>query len=155
MKFALLSILTLSMSAFAGQVDLKKLNKGDLIDICSNVCGEEYAQKAEIRDFFQLKVYKDKISQSGLTCFKKTSWASEGTPCHARKFHKGIHRDGLAPSKTELHTATHSLKQNGGWCIAYNEEDFAGMKKSVDNGDFKPGQVVCVSGVDLESVKTN
>ena len=134
-------------------VGFRALEKGDLIDICSKSCGEEYSNKVEVRDFYQLRGNKKAADRQGLTCFKKISWASEGTPCHKRTAHKGIHKDGLAPNKTEVHRGSWSDKKGGAWCIAYNEEGFTGMKEGIEKGSYKAGQVACVSGVKLNSYK--
>jgi len=37
--------------------------------------------------------------------------------------------------------------------MAYNEDDFKGMKEAIVSGQIKPGQIVCMSGMTLSSVK--
>ncbi len=154
MKFFMFSIALLtSVNIFAKPYDLKSLDQEKLKNICSEVCGAEYASKVEIRDFGQLKIYPDLINQAGLLCSKPVEWLSEGTPCHTRKAHLGIHSSGLAPTKTEIHRGSWSVERGGAWCIAYNEDDFKGMKEAIKKGLFKPGQVACSSGMTLKSIK--
>jgi hypothetical protein len=142
-----------SLSAFAAPLDFKTMGEEDLKKICSDVCGAEYASKVELRDFYQLKIYPDLINQTGLLCSKPVEWLSGGTPCHKRKPYLGIHSEGLAPTKTEVHRGEWSVKQGGAWCIAYNEADFNGMNNAIQAGKFKPGQVACSSGVKLDSIE--
>ena len=154
MKLFLLTFSFLSsLHAFAAPYEFKSMNQEALLKTCSEICGQEYASKAEIRDFYQLKKYPDLINQAGLLCSTPVEWQSQGTPCHKRKVHLGIHRDGLAPTKTEIHRGSWSTEQGGAWCIAYNEDDFKGMKKALKKGLFKPGQVACMSGMTLDSIK--
>jgi hypothetical protein len=147
-----LSILT-SISLFASPLDLKSLKKDDLKKICSKVCGKDYASNAEIRDFYQLKIYPDSINQAGLLCSGPVKWQPEGTPCHKREAYLGIHYNGLAPTKTEIHRGSWSTERGGAWCMAYNEDDFKGIKKAIISGQIKPGQIVCMSGMALSSAK--
>jgi hypothetical protein len=151
--FLLFVSLASSVSVLAGPLDFKTMGEDDLKNICSEVCGATYTSKVELRDFFQLKKYPDLINQTGLLCSKPVEWQSTGTPCHNRKPYMGIHSNGLAPTKTEIHRGGWALQQGGAWCIAYNEDDFIGMKKAIIAGKFKPGQVACLSGMKLESIK--
>jgi hypothetical protein len=154
MKFTTITfLLSLSLGVHAGPLNFKSLDKTKLIKICSDVCGVDYTSQVEIRDFFQLKVYPDVINQSGLLCSRRVEWRSQGTPCHQRNAFLGIHMNGLAPEKTEIHRGSFSVEQGGAWCIAYNEDDFKGMKQAINEGKFKPGQVACMSGMTLESIK--
>lgn len=133
------------------QIDFRSKSKEDLKNLCALSCGDEYSHKVEIRDFFQLKQYPEKLSRAGLTCFKKTQWAQSGTPCHQRESFLGIHTRGLAPTKTEVHRGSWSTKRGGAWCIAYNEDDFPGMASDIASEKYRPGQVACVSGIKLGS----
>jgi hypothetical protein len=154
MKFFILSLsLFSSISTFAGPLDFKSTTQINLQKICSEVCGEKYTANVQIRDFYQLKIYPDKINQAGLLCSQPVEWKSKGTPCHKRKAYLGIHQDGLAPEKTEIHRGAWSVERGGAWCIAYNEDDFKGMKKAIKAGKFKPGQVACMSGMTLDSIE--
>jgi len=141
-------IMAISVNTYANesQYDFKSLENEDLLSICSMACGEKYTHKADVRDFIQLKLHPDKLSQAGLVCFQK-GWVSEGTPCHSREYNMGIHKDGLAPTKTEVHGGNYAKKNNGAWCIAYNEEDFPGMKDQISEGKIKAGQVACTAGI--------
>ncbi len=144
--FGIIAISSINLFASESQYDFKSLEKEDLITICSMACGESYTHNADVRDFFQLKNQPNKLSQAGLVCFQK-GWVSEGTPCHSREFNKGIHKDGLAPTKTEVHGGNYARKHNGAWCIAYNEEDFPGMKDQIKDGKIIPGQISCTAGI--------
>ncbi len=148
----LLSILT-SISLFASPINLKSLGNDDLKKICSEVCGKDYASNAEIRNFYQLRIYPDSIHQAGLLCSGPVKWLSEGTPCHKGESYLGVHSDGLAPTKKEIHRGSWSTERGGAWCMAYNEDDFKGMKKAITSGQIKPGQIVCMSGMTLSSVR--
>jgi hypothetical protein len=141
------------LEAYADAYDFKSLEKKQLIKICRDVCGHKYTSQVEIRDFVQLKIYPDVINQAGLMCARPIEWLSKGTPCHKRKAYLGVHMNGLAPDKTEIHRGSFSVQQGGAWCIAYNEDDFKGMKKAIKAGHFKPGQVACMSGMKLNSIK--
>jgi hypothetical protein len=154
MKILIFSLLILtSISLFASPLGLKSLRKDDLKKICSEVCGKDYASNAEIRDFYQLKIYPHSINQAGLLCSGPVKWLSEGTPCHKREAYLGIHSNGLAPTKTEIHRGSWSIERGGAWCMAYNEDDFKGMKKAIVSAQIKPGQIVCMSGMTLSSIK--
>jgi hypothetical protein len=148
MKFLIFTMATiLSINTFAKDLDFKSLNQDDLKNICASSCGNEYASKVELRDFGQLVIYPDKVNQVGLTCFKKIEWQESGTPCHSREYYRGMHHGSLAPTKTEVHGGNWATKQGGEWCIAYNEEDFPGMESAIKSGQYKAGQVACVSGI--------
>jgi hypothetical protein len=154
MKIFIISLsLFTSFCAFAGQLNFKMMKEDNLKTICNDVCGADYTTKVEQRDFLQLKVYPDLIHQAGLLCFKAVEWVSSGTPCHTRMAYLGIHGNGLAPTKTEIHRGAWAVKQGGAWCVAYNEADFKGMKKAIKAGEFKPGQVACMSGMTLDSIQ--
>jgi hypothetical protein len=144
-------LLTFTTSLMAQTYDFKSMDQEKLLKICNETCGSTYATRAEIRGFYQLRKYPDVINQAGLLCISALEWSTQGTPCHKRKFYDGIHMDGLAPTKTEVHRGSWATEKGGAWCIAYNEEDFKGMSKAIKKGLFKPGQVACMSGMKLGS----
>jgi hypothetical protein len=151
-KMFLISLIFVATQIHAKQINFYAVDKEKLKDICSEACGAEFTEKVEVRDFEQLKHHKEKASRVGLTCFRKVEWLTGGTACHVVDYHQGIHRNGLAPTRTELHGGSWATKQGGAWCISYDEKNHPGMSRAIKAGEYKAGQVACVSGVKLDSL---
>jgi len=134
-------------------IDLRALGRDEQINLCISLCGQEYSFNTVVREFDQLRKYPDPVNHAGLICLKKFEPSTKDTPCHLRKPFIGIHSNGLAKTKTEIHRGAMASSQGGAWCVAYNEDDFPGMKVAINFGLFKPGQVACMSGIKLDSLK--